>query len=377
MDDIDDEAYFDFPTWQRALLENPNFANLKYIKEQLQSLQASLMTKLVLGKLVVKGQMRYMARDLPFMLVNLIQSKEVREQLRGLRIPANRFYLPQGDLEIDNLGLDSTRFCGFFRSPHLSRNEQGVLAPLIPNDNLSLEHNDIKAKIEKYFKHLTGVVMFGYKSLEPMALGGADFDGDLSSMIVDEDVVNAMLSGLYVRAHDENGNEKIDFCHNPISMPKGGLEALKTMEPLDIVAYQYDLVCNGYEMASGAVRNHNPEIMVKAFEIAGYKEEDVAIFKFSFMGLLPYLLVLAGVVLTLVNAFAKKGNKIFDYISIAAFVVSGVLFFIMPNFMVFADNIAGKIAAEIDYELAVGAIVSAVAAVASGAVVLTKVLLKK
>lgn len=114
------------------------------------------------------------------------------------------------------------------------------------------------------------------------------------------------------------------------------------------------------------------------FKVAfGYKEEDVAIFKFSFMGLLPYLLVLAGVVLTLVNAFAKKGNKIFDYISIAAFVVSGVLFFIMPNFMVFADNIAGKIAAEIDYELAVGAIVSAVAAVASGAVVLTKVLLKK
>ena len=67
----------------------------------------------------------------------------------------------------------------------------------------------------------------------------------------------------------------IDFCHNPFSMPQGGLEALKTMNPLDILAYQYDLVCNGYEMASGAVRNHDPEIMVKAFEIAGYTEEDV------------------------------------------------------------------------------------------------------
>ena len=67
----------------------------------------------------------------------------------------------------------------------------------------------------------------------------------------------------------------IDFSHNPFSMPQGGLEALENENPLDILAYQYDLVCNGYEMASGAVRNHNPEIMVKAFEIAGYTEQDV------------------------------------------------------------------------------------------------------
>ena len=67
----------------------------------------------------------------------------------------------------------------------------------------------------------------------------------------------------------------IDFSHNPFSMPQGGLEALENQNPLDVLAYQYDLVCNGYEMASGAVRNHDPEIMVKAFEIAGYSEEDV------------------------------------------------------------------------------------------------------
>ena len=68
---------------------------------------------------------------------------------------------------------------------------------------------------------------------------------------------------------------KIDFCHNPFSMPQGEMEALETMNPLDILAYQYDVVCNGYEVASGAVRNHNPEIMVKVFEIAGYQEEDI------------------------------------------------------------------------------------------------------
>ena len=67
----------------------------------------------------------------------------------------------------------------------------------------------------------------------------------------------------------------IDFSHNPFSMPQGGIESLNNKDPLEILAYQYDLVCNGYEMASGAVRNHNPEIMVKAFEIAGYTEEEV------------------------------------------------------------------------------------------------------
>lgn len=68
---------------------------------------------------------------------------------------------------------------------------------------------------------------------------------------------------------------KIDFNHNPFSMPKGGMEALLNEDPLDIVAYQFDVVCNGYEMASGAVRNHDPELMIKAFEIAGYEEKDV------------------------------------------------------------------------------------------------------
>lgn len=67
----------------------------------------------------------------------------------------------------------------------------------------------------------------------------------------------------------------IDFNHNPFSMPQGGMEALLTKDPLDIYAYQYDLVCNGYEIMSGAVRNHDQDIMIKAFEIAGYTVEDV------------------------------------------------------------------------------------------------------
>ncbi|MCC6696866.1 MAG: aspartate--tRNA ligase [Candidatus Hydrogenedentes bacterium] len=69
--------------------------------------------------------------------------------------------------------------------------------------------------------------------------------------------------------------KKVDFSHNPFSMPQGGLDALLEKDPLDILAYQYDVVCNGIELSSGAIRNHRPEVMLKAFEIAGYPEETV------------------------------------------------------------------------------------------------------
>ncbi|NTU98648.1 aspartate--tRNA ligase [Candidatus Falkowbacteria bacterium] len=70
-------------------------------------------------------------------------------------------------------------------------------------------------------------------------------------------------------------DKKVDFSHNPFSMPQGGMEALLDKDPLDILAYQYDLVCNGYEISSGAIRNHRPDVMYKAFEIAGYTKEQV------------------------------------------------------------------------------------------------------
>lgn len=72
---------------------------------------------------------------------------------------------------------------------------------------------------------------------------------------------------------EESG--ELEFCHNPFSMPQGGMDALENKDPLDIYAYQYDLVCNGVELSSGAVRNHDPEIMVKAFQIVGLTEKDV------------------------------------------------------------------------------------------------------
>ena len=73
----------------------------------------------------------------------------------------------------------------------------------------------------------------------------------------------------------DESNKKIDFSHNPFSMPQGGLESLENMDPLDIKAFQYDIVCNGIELSSGAIRNHRPDILIKAFEIAGYDKGEV------------------------------------------------------------------------------------------------------
>jgi len=75
--------------------------------------------------------------------------------------------------------------------------------------------------------------------------------------------------------YSEIEDGRIDFGHNPFSMPQGGLKALQEQEPLEILAYQFDLVINGFEASSGAIRNHNPEIMYEAFRIAGYGREEV------------------------------------------------------------------------------------------------------
>jgi aspartyl-tRNA synthetase len=78
---------------------------------------------------------------------------------------------------------------------------------------------------------------------------------------------------MYDMSEIEEG--RIDFGHNPFSMPQGGMKDLEEKEPLEILAYQFDLVCNGFELTSGAIRNHDPEIMYKAFDIAGYSKQEV------------------------------------------------------------------------------------------------------
>lgn len=95
--------------------------------------------------------------------------------------------------------------------------------------------------------------------------------GKRLELIDDKKIEFCWINDFPMYEYDERG--KLAFCHNPFSMPKGGIEAFNSKDILSIVAYQYDLVCNGIELASGAVRNHDPEIMVKAFERVGYDKE--------------------------------------------------------------------------------------------------------
>ena len=109
----------------------------------------------------------------------------------------------------------------------------------------------------------------------------------------------------------------------------------------------------------------------------GYKAKDVTIFTFSIMALLPYLLMIGGVILSFLNLTSKKSSKGLDFITVVLFAVAGVFCFLMPSLVAFADTIAGKVAAEIDYTLAIGAIVSAITSIGAAAFVLFKVIKQK
>lgn len=111
--------------------------------------------------------------------------------------------------------------------------------------------------------------------------------------------------------------------------------------------------------------------------VFGYKEGNVSVFSFSIMALVTYLLMIVGVALSILSFRAKKGNKVLDLVTAALFVVAGVLCFLMPSLVAFSDTIAGMIAAEIDYTLAIGAIVSAITSILAAVAMAIKALSAK
>ncbi|MEA1013403.1 aspartate--tRNA ligase [Sphingosinicella sp. LY1275] len=121
-----------------------------------------------------------------------------------------------------------------------------------------------------------GIFFAAGKESQAAKLAGAarTRTGEQLGLIDDDEFKFCWIVDFPMFEYDEDA-KKVDFSHNPFSMPQGELEALETKDPLDILAYQYDIVCNGVELSSGAIRNHKPEIMYKAFEIAGYSKEDV------------------------------------------------------------------------------------------------------
>lgn len=137
---------------------------------------------------------------------------------------------------------------------------------------------DMKAEIRDLAGLQAGDTIFFIADIEKLA---ADYAGQLRTEIANRLDLLEKNAYRFCYINDfpmyeyDTESKKIIFTHNPFSMPQGGLETLNEKDPTEILAYQYDIVCNGVELSSGAVRNHNLDIMVKAFEIAGYTEEDL------------------------------------------------------------------------------------------------------
>lgn len=137
--------------------------------------------------------------------------------------------------------------------------------------------------IEPVASELISALSLGSPALLAFAVGGVGLDACAGAIrtklgeecgLIERDAFRfCWIVDFPMYELDDDG--KIAFSHNPFSMPQGGLDALRSSDPLDILAYQYDIVCNGCELSSGAVRNHSPEIMRKAFELAGYSESDI------------------------------------------------------------------------------------------------------
>ena len=208
MDSVDsDEGKMDYhiPNWRHALSEDSLLSEDVYIKHELKNTQKGLLTKLATGKILVEGQTRYLCRDLLPLLVSLIEN------------PPNffskylyyRFYLPTDgkDINADSLGLDFNSYYAFFRNPHLSRNEQYMMQRFCDTDEATYQgRNSYESYMrhrelyDKYFGILTGIVMVPRHSVLPLCLGGADFDGDLVSIVYNQDVVAAVASAVFTEA---------------------------------------------------------------------------------------------------------------------------------------------------------------------------------
>lgn len=193
------------PNWKRALFKNSALKSDGYIKSQLKNVQKGLLTKLATGKLVVEGQNRYLCRDLLPLLASLLEDEKVISDF-WQKYAYLRFYLPVGTQRDcwEELKLNYDSYYAFFRSPHLSRNEQVIMKRFeMTTEDLYegwVDYDFFKGHIElydEYFKNLTGIVMVFRGSSAPLCLGGADFDGDLVNVVANQDVVEAVASGAY------------------------------------------------------------------------------------------------------------------------------------------------------------------------------------
>lgn len=185
--------------WIGVLKKNSDFISNPKIKNLIEGTQESLVRDCGLGKLNVYGECRFFSCDLLSFLVYLskkIVSKNgltASDELKSIKcLFADRFYMPKPSIH-----LYSKKQYAFFRSPHLSRNEQCILRPYIPSSEKDI--------YDRYFSHLSGIVMVSRNSMAPMILSGADFDGDLVKVVAEQDIVTSVMRGGY----RDNQNEYI------------------------------------------------------------------------------------------------------------------------------------------------------------------------
>ncbi len=155
---------------------------------------------------------------------------------------------------------------------YIQYREEGPKGPIVK----FLSEAEMNALKERLEIETGDVVFFGAGKWERTCriMGGMrEYFSDLFE--VDRDELSFCWIVDFPMYEYDEATKKIEFSHNPFSMPQGEMEALETMNPLDILAYQYDIVCNGIELSSGAIRNHRPDIMYRAFEIAGYEKSEV------------------------------------------------------------------------------------------------------
>lgn len=187
--------------WMAALKKNESFINDPKIASMISGTEDSLVKDCFRGKLNVLGECRFLSGDLLSFLrdhvanlvVNEDTRKNVKNSLKGNRelkpLYINKFYMPQ-----PRISLDPMKNYGILRSPHLSRNEQCALKPYIAKSG---------SAFDRYFSHLSGVIMVARTSLVPMALSGADFDGDLVKIVADPLINTAIVSGTYESANSD------------------------------------------------------------------------------------------------------------------------------------------------------------------------------
>jgi aspartyl-tRNA synthetase len=190
-------------------------------------------------------------------VVRVIPAPETREKSRKFFDDMNNWARSEG---FAGLGY-VTRKGGEFGGPIAKNHGPDLMAELY--DELGLGEND-------------GLFFAAGKEKDAAKLAGAARSRVAEELeLIEQDCFKFCWIVDFPMYEYDDELKKVDFSHNPFSMPQGEMEALENMDPLEILAWQYDIVCNGYELSSGAIRNHRPDIMYKAFEIAGYSREDV------------------------------------------------------------------------------------------------------